>query len=123
MIEQRKAFGDAEHGNRGGGSLHVVAQVNNHGFMSSSDKAKLDAIGLGGSFTMAAAATKVVSDVNIKAASLIMLFPSNAAAATLMSSAKSLYVSARVVGTSFTVATADATAAAGTETFDYRIIA
>jgi hypothetical protein len=38
-----------------------------------------------------------------------------------MGSAKSLYVSAKTQGTSFAVTTADGTAAAGTETFDYQI--
>ena len=111
------------HGNHVGGSLHSVAQPDNNGFMSAADKTKLDAVGLGGTFTMAAAATKVVSDANIVASSLVQLFPTNAAAATLMSGTKSLYVSAIVAGTSFTVATADANAAAGTETFAYRVIA
>lgn len=111
------------HGNRGGGSLHSVATSGSPGFMSAADKAKIDAVGLGGTFTMAATATKVVADVNILATSLVQLFPTNAAAATLMGSAKSLYVSAKSAGVSFTVATADGTVAAGTETFSYRIIA
>jgi hypothetical protein len=72
-----------------------------------------------GSFTMGAAATKVVADTTIKAGSIVLLMPTNAAAGTLMAGATSLYVSARTAGTSFTVATANAGNAAGTETFEY----
>jgi hypothetical protein len=72
-----------------------------------------------GSFTLAAAATTVVANTNVNGASKIILMPTNAAAATLMSSSKALYVSARTFKTSFTVATADGVAAAGTETFEY----
>jgi hypothetical protein len=39
----------------------------------------------------------------------------------LQGSAKALYISAIVAGTSFTVATASAANAAGTETFNYTI--
>lgn len=72
-----------------------------------------------GSFTLGASATTAVADTSITATSLIFLMPTNAAAGTLMGSAKSLYVSARTPGTGFTVATASAAAAAGTETFSY----
>lgn len=42
-------FSDINHGNRGGGPLHVVATHNSHGFMSSDDKALVDeALGDGG---------------------------------------------------------------------------
>lgn len=75
-----------------------------------------------GSFTLAAAATKVVSDVRVTATSKINLTAINAAAGTLMGSVKSLYVSALSAGVSFTVATANAASAAGTETFDYNIV-
>ncbi len=37
-----RSFSDVHHGSRGGGPLHVIATVNNHGFMSSDDKAVLD---------------------------------------------------------------------------------
>jgi len=72
-----------------------------------------------GSFTLAAAATTTVTQPAIKATSIVLLMPSNAAAATLMGSAKALYVSALAPGASFTVATASGASAAGTETFSY----
>jgi hypothetical protein len=75
-----------------------------------------------GTFTLAAAATTVVPQTATESTSLITLTPTNAAAATLMGSAKSLYVSARTQGASFTVATANATSAAGTETFAYSML-
>ena len=75
-----------------------------------------------GTFTMGAAATTVVSNAGIQATSNIIFIPTNAAAATLMGSTKSLYVSARSVGVSFTAATASAAAAAGTETFTYIVV-
>lgn len=77
--------------------------------------------GFVGSFTLSSANTKVVSETNISANSKVFLMPTNAAAATLMQSTKSLFVSAKSVGTSFTVATADGTNAAGTEAFDFFI--
>lgn len=72
-------------------------------------------------FQLGAAATTVVADTEVHANCHIDIMPTNAAAATLMSGSKSLYVSARNAGTSFTVATADGTAAGGTENFTYRI--
>lgn len=75
-----------------------------------------------GSFTLGAAATSVIPNLSITANSKVFLSPTNADAATLMASAKSLYTSSLSAGVSFTVATANAAAAAGTETFDYRII-
>lgn len=75
-----------------------------------------------GTFALAAAPTTTVTDANVKASSIIWPVPTNAAAATLMGSAKSLYVSARNAGTSFVVATADGTAAAGGQTFAYVIL-
>ena len=76
--------------------------------------------GFAGSFTMAAAATFTVANTNVSANSKIILMPTNAAAATLQKN-KPLYISAKGNATSFSVATADATVAAGTETFDYFI--
>lgn len=72
-----------------------------------------------GNFTMSAAATKGVANTSITAATKVTLIPRNAAAATLMQGTKSLYISAITADTSFTVATADGTNAAGTESFDY----
>jgi hypothetical protein len=72
-----------------------------------------------GSFTMAAAANKVITDATIKAGSIVLLMPANAPAGALMAGANSLYVSARAAGASFTVATAGGGNAAGTETFEY----
>lgn len=75
-----------------------------------------------GTFTADNAATTVVSNTSITANSIILIFPTNATAATLQSGASSLYVSAKSAGTSFTVATADSGDAAGTETFNYLIL-
>lgn len=75
-----------------------------------------------GTFSFTAAATAVVTAPQITATSLIVLIPTNASAATLVGGTKSPYVSARSVGTSFTVSTADATNAAGTETFSYLMV-
>lgn len=75
-----------------------------------------------GTFTLAAAATTTVPQTATTSLSNIQLTPLNAAAATLMGSAKSLYISARTNGASFTVATASAGAAAGTEQFQYTMI-
>lgn len=75
-------------------------------------------------FTLDAASSKVISDTRITATSFVGLAPANAAAATLQQSTKSLYVDTTVTsaGVSFTVKTADGTAAAGTEKFLYNII-
>jgi hypothetical protein len=72
-----------------------------------------------GSFTLAVAASKTVTDTTIKTGSIVLLMPVNAAAATLMSGANALYTSARTAGSSFTVSTAGGGNAAGTEQFEY----
>lgn len=72
-----------------------------------------------GTFTLAAAVSTTVLDPAVTANSIIGLTAQNAPAATLQGSAKSLYISAKVAGTSFTVSTANAVAAAGTELFSY----
>lgn len=72
-----------------------------------------------GSFTMTAAATLSVPEPRVQANSIVQLIPTNAAAGTLQGSAKFLYVSAVSAGVGFTVATANATNAAGTEIFTY----
>lgn len=74
-----------------------------------------------GTFTCAAAATTTVTQTATQANSIILLMPTNAAAATLISGAQSLYVSARTANTSFAVTTASGVAAAGTETFAYAL--
>jgi hypothetical protein len=74
-----------------------------------------------GTFTLAAAASTVVTQPGVKATSIVVFTPTNASAATLMGSAKALYVSATVPGASFTVATASGANAIGTEVFQYAI--
>jgi hypothetical protein len=75
-----------------------------------------------GQFICSAAATTTVADTNVKATSFITLAPQNAAGASLMAGSHSLYVSAKAAGTSFTAATADGGAAAGSEIVSYLII-
>lgn len=73
-----------------------------------------------GTFTMAAASSKVVTDANVTTSSYVPTpTPTNAAAATLMAGTNSLYVT---LGTgSFTVTTAAGGSAGGTETFSYAV--
>ena len=74
-----------------------------------------------GYFAMTATATKVITNSAATPNSYIYLTPYNASGGALMGGAKSLYIS--VFGTgSFTVATADASNAAGTEGIQYLII-
>jgi hypothetical protein len=75
-----------------------------------------------GSFTMPAAATATVTQPAVKANSDVLLQATNASAATLMGSAKALYISTIAAGSSFTVATASGGNAAGTETFAYIVV-
>ena len=72
-----------------------------------------------GTFTLSAAVSTTVTDTNATTSSIITPMPLNAAAATLIGSAKSLYFT-RAAG-SFTVSTANGVAAAGTEQFAYSI--
>lgn len=72
-----------------------------------------------GTFTMAASASKVVTDANVTTSSFIQFSPTNAAAGTLIGSTKSLYYT--TASGSFTVTTASGVAAAGTETFAYMV--
>lgn len=74
-----------------------------------------------GTFTMPVAATLTITQPGIQSNSVVSINPTNASASTLQGSAKALYVSAIVAGTSFTLSTANATNAAGTETFSYTI--
>ncbi len=75
-----------------------------------------------GSFTMAAAATKVVADTNVTASSKVFLQASNPNAGARQGSACGLYVSAVSAGVSFTVGTSSGGAAGGNETYDYQIV-
>jgi hypothetical protein len=75
-----------------------------------------------GTFTMAAATSITVPQAATQATSFPLLIPMNAAAGTLMAGANTLYLSARVAGTSFTLSTAGGGAAAGTEQFAYVLI-
>lgn len=74
-----------------------------------------------GTFTFGAAATAVVPEPSVRSNSIITLIPTNASAATLAGSTKAPYVSARTVGTSFTVSTASGAAAASGESFAYQL--
>lgn len=72
-----------------------------------------------GSFTMAAAASKVITDASVTSSSVVVLVPSNAAAAVLQGTTEHLYPTSSAG--SFTVATGAGTNAAGTETFKYLV--
>lgn len=76
-----------------------------------------------GTCTLSAAVSTVVNDSAVKATSRVFLFSANAAAGTLVGSAKSPYAAPAdfVVGTSFTVKTASGAAAAGGEVYFYLI--
>jgi hypothetical protein len=74
-----------------------------------------------GTFTAGAAATTDVANTAVLTGCKVFIFPTNAAAGTLMAGADSLYVSAVTAGVGFTVATAGGGNAAGTETFNYLI--
>ena len=74
-----------------------------------------------GSFTLAAAASTVVPSPQIKANSIVQLFPTNASAAALAGAGKALYYTINP-GVGFTVFTANGVAAAGTEGFSYAIV-
>lgn len=78
----------------------------------------------GGTFQLTAAATFNIADTRINAASIVRITPTNASAASLMGSSKSLFqdVAGTVSGTSFQLKTADGTNAAGTETFSYELV-
>jgi len=74
-----------------------------------------------GSATLSAAATTVVNNTCVSAASLIFLQPANPAACTLAAD-KGIYVSVRTAGTSFTLRTGDGSAATGAEVFWYWLV-
>jgi hypothetical protein len=75
-----------------------------------------------GTFTLSAAASTIVNQPLAQANSYIPTpTATNATAATLMGSAKYLYISSINPGVSFTVTTGSGGAAAGTETFKYAV--
>lgn len=73
-----------------------------------------------GTFTLSAATSTTVANVNVSADSQILLMPTNAAAA-LITANPGLYVSSRTEGTSFVVGIQSGSAA-GTEIFAYTIL-
>lgn len=75
-----------------------------------------------GSFTCAAAATTTINNTCVTANSLIFLQAVGFTAGALQGSSKHLIILSRSNGVSFTVSTADSTAAAGTEGFQYWIV-
>ena len=82
---------------------------------------KLATASLYGSFVMSAAASATITNGNVTGGFAIFVMPANAAAATLMGSAKHLYISASTAFTSFAVTTGNGVAAAGGEAFTYHI--
>jgi hypothetical protein len=74
-----------------------------------------------GTFTCAAAASTSVPLTVISSGSRVLLQPANAAAATLIGSVKSLYITV-TAGVGFTVSTANGGNAAGTELFGYLVV-
>lgn len=78
--------------------------------------------GIGSFGVLAGVNTQVVSNTRVTASSVIIIWPINAAAASLMGSAASLFVSTQTAGTSFTVKTGNSTNFGGTELFSYLIM-
>jgi len=101
-----------------GRSICVYRNGGGNATVASSDVPQVKSAG---TFTCGAAATTVVTETEVTASSIITIQPTNVAAAQLMAGADSLYVTARVGGTSFSVSTAGGGNAAGTETFDYAV--
>lgn len=79
-----------------------------------------------GTFTCSNSVSTGVTEPAVLGTSVIILTPTNAAASKLIrganASGKGLYVASIVSGSSFTVSTDDAAAAAGTETFNYIVV-
>lgn len=76
-----------------------------------------------GTFAFSSATASItIQQAAVKSTSFIFWSPTNAAGGTLEGSAKKLYISAVVPGTSFTLSTASGGNAAGTETFSYGMI-
>ena len=72
-----------------------------------------------GSFTLSGSANTTISEPSVTPDSIISWVPTNAAAATVIGSAASLYLSARNAGSNFVVSTANGGATAGTAIFTY----
>lgn len=110
----------------GGSDVDMLAQVNgvnaNLAKLASVMQTRFALAAFTGSFTLAAVASQVVTDANAKAGSIIYLTAANAAAAAMQATAKNPWVSAISAGASFTVATADGTAATGGQIFSYVIL-
>lgn len=83
---------------------------------------------LKGTVTLSAAATTAIANANVASSNrlngsfMVRLTPLNTPAASLVGSSKSPYVTAITQGVDFTLSTADGTAAAGTEIFNYEIV-
>lgn len=103
---------DAQHGTRGGGTQHAVATSLANGFMSSTDKAKLDTV-QGGTSTLVAG-TVTIATANITANSRILIQMKDPGAGAITGFAGfEVPVASRVVGApgSFTVNAIDDTKA------------
>ncbi|MBI3096811.1 MAG: hypothetical protein HYY93_00985 [Planctomycetes bacterium] len=80
-------------------------------------------VGSSGTFTWSTATPSFsVANGLVTAGSQVLVFPTNAVAATMVGSSSSPYVSSITPGASFTLTTGDSAAAAGSETFHYIII-
>lgn len=115
------SFLDPANQNSGTGLADIATALTNANKNSAALMEALQAIfpRVSGTFTMAAAATLIVTQPEVTATSIIVWTPTNAAAGTLQGSAKCLYLSARTAGASFTVATASGGNAVGTEVYQY----
>jgi hypothetical protein len=126
MVEFRETSRQVQMQQRGGGDIDMLAQANglnaNLGKLISVMQTRFALAAFTGSATLGAAVTTVVADTNVKAASVILLEATNASAATMQATAKNPYVSVKTAGTSFTIATADGTAATGGQIFSYVIL-
>jgi hypothetical protein len=111
MVQQLTAVDNATHAQMKGANQNLgeLVKVFAQAFPLHSER---------GSFTMSAAASKAVAEASIKTGSIVLFMATNAAAATLMAGADSLYVSTSA-GVGFTVHTAGGGSAVGTETFEY----
>lgn len=124
------AMSDGVHGNRGGGSLHAVATSSAAGFMSASDKAKLDGIAAGAEVNQnafssvrvvdSAGASKGQTDADAKTDVLILKEGSNVTLAVdpatdtiTISAAGGAHASTHITGGSDMIPNAVASGASG----------